>query len=632
MSGSFMRFAFGSVFALTPWHSMHCMAQEQKTNPIGTTQEMDEDPFLSSWFFGWASGLLPVPAEDIDELGLSDSQKMQIRRILERVQMNSLTGTSAKAELNQSWNSDQTAVLERLHPTPLKKKATLNWGAGEALALSPDGKILVIGLPRGAVKLWNVANQQDLVTLQDSGVQVDFVDFSLDGKTIAGRGIRSDVAVWDVNTGRLQTVLKTGIKAIDEYDPLQRGAADADGPRYLAFSSEGKSLATVSRSGKVRVWDVVTGEEVKLRPGDPGALPVSLDRNFLAFASDGKTVATVQVDVGGPEIAIRDAVTWKENVRFHTDLPPYVPLIAYRPDGKTLAVAASQSYVGVKLWDVATGGLQASFTQPLGSQSVTSIAFSPDGTLLAFVAGQKSGIWDLKHGRLWKKFPDGSSSRSDSGSKLAFTADGKTLVVAGTKELVRQEVQAVIDRENGTLAPEAPEVLVLWDVPARTADEPRTVSPGKQAKRKPERSETNGEPYIPNIVPGRVGDTGVLQKSPDGRLTVVVDAAACWMSDAATGLRVGTALNHGKKSKETMTPMRVTCWAFSPDGKLLATGAGYSNMAGYSEGVVSVWEVTSGKLVASASGRITNIKAVSFSKDSKTVYFEAPGRYVENRT
>ncbi len=491
-----------------------CPAQENKATPKVSAAE---EAFLKSWSFGWRSGLLPVPAEMVAELGPSDSQKAQIQAMIERIQSKrdknlrdpqikyldntDLEGTreagqvrqrlrqelvtlmaSTKEELKQIWTNEQKAVLTRLRPARLEKKATLKWGIGQALSLSPDGQVLAVGLPGGAVKLWNVVNQREQVTLQEAGIEIDSLAFSWDGKTIAGRGIRSDVPVWDTATGRLQIVLRTAKPQTGELDSPQRLQ-----PQFLTFPAEGKLLTAIGVYGTVRRWDIATGEEINAPVQDTGVLTPS------AFASDGRTIASVAyVPTGSLRIIICDAATGQENIRFDAYSQTRITstAVAFSPDGKTLATASvipfepgiPRSLLDIKLWDVGTGGLAASFVEPLPWQVesrtfpqahfVKSVVFSPDGRLLAVVSGHDSGIWDLKTGRLWQTFPDGSLARRGivNGRLLAFTPDGRTLVVAGTKDLARPEVQTVIDRENGTLSANGPDELAVWDVPAMSED------------------------------------------------------------------------------------------------------------------------------------------------------------------
>jgi hypothetical protein len=61
-----------------------CFAQETAVPP--TNPATVEDPFMKSWTFGWGAGLLPVPPEIVAELGLSNDQKAQVQRIIERIQ------------------------------------------------------------------------------------------------------------------------------------------------------------------------------------------------------------------------------------------------------------------------------------------------------------------------------------------------------------------------------------------------------------------------------------------------------------------------------------------------------------------------------------------------------------------
>ncbi len=121
------------------------------------------------------------------------------------------------------------------------------------------------------------------------------------------------------------------------------------------------------------------------------------------------------------------------------------------------------------------------------------------------------------------------------------------------------------------------------------------------------------------------GDTaGALLADPTDRVRIRVEGATVLLSDAGTGKPIGGDLLH-ERSLTQKGGMKVTCWAFSPDGKLVATGTGFhlhQRSGDVNDGRICVWEAATGVLVEVAPGRTGTIRGLAFKEDSRTLLFQ----------
>src|SRR5262249_30286556 len=140
----------------------------------------------------------------------------------------------------------------------------------------------------------------------------------------------------------------------------------------LAFCSDGKALACVCRDSAIGLLDVTTGKEL-WRIGD-ARHGISL----IAFSPDGKTLASAQGDVNRT-IALWELATGKEAMRFQQPADPRsadaVLALAFSPDGRILVSSRRDGMV--YLWEVATGKKLGQFQGHFGE--VQALAFSADG-------------------------------------------------------------------------------------------------------------------------------------------------------------------------------------------------------------------------------------------------------------
>ena len=270
------------------------------------------------------------------------------------------------------------------------------WGkyaSGNILRLTPDGTVT-----SSLAEVEGVPSDPHKLALEGHTDEVLAVAFSPDGRTLASGSRDRTIRLWNTNTGEHKLTLE----------------GHTSGVTCLSFSPDGRTLASGSWDDTVRLWDAETGQHLQtLEEHTDGVRSV-------VFSPDGRTLAS-----GGYDNILRlwDVETGQHKPAFegHTD---YIRSVVFSPDGSMLA---SGSYDRtLRLWDAETG--QHKLTLEGHTDGVLTVAFSPDGSTLA--SGSYDGtlrVWDAETGQ-HKLTLEGPM---DDVNSVAFSPDGSTLVSGG---------------------------------------------------------------------------------------------------------------------------------------------------------------------------------------------------------
>ena len=212
-----------------------------------------------------------------------------------------------------------------------------------------------------------------------------------------------------------------GLKFYDStmLTPISQPASTQAWAGNPVFSPDGKTVGFVAAGNKaVTLLDFATGNVIQTLNAPTSTF------DALAFSPDGKTLATSLAD---KTIDLWDVVSGKMlfTLSGHTEV---VILLVFSPDGKTLA---STSYdKTIKLWNVASGNLL--FTLSGHTDSIFGAVFTPDGKSLVSSSYDKTiKIWDVAGGKLIKSMP-----QPDRVFGLALSPDGKTLASSSLNKTV----------------------------------------------------------------------------------------------------------------------------------------------------------------------------------------------------
>lgn len=317
-----------------------------------------------------------------------------------------------------------------------------------SVAFSPDGRIIAggmwnlefqrvseigsVGIQTGVdadVLLWDADTGKLLRTLKGHKNRVNSVAFSPDGKVVASAGSDGTIRLWDVQTGQLLCTLeghKRGAQAI---------AFSPDGKTIASADSEKESNSLELSDKMVKLWDAQTGKFLQTLVGTKTRL------TSIAFSPDGRILAIGGIKQSGlfaghhgegtvGHVTLWDLQKGKPLRDLEGNISP-VFSVAFSPDGNMLLTGTKSIFEGeVRLWDVQTGKSLRTLPGHNRYVYVSSVAFSPDGKIVA-VGGAGVSLLDTQTGQRLRWLNAGGSHG------VAFSPDGKTLVSGDLDDTVK---------------------------------------------------------------------------------------------------------------------------------------------------------------------------------------------------
>lgn len=480
-------------------------------------------------------------------------------------------------------SADQTATVWDLRNMRLLHTFQIKGEAVFSVALSQDGSRLVAGggnNSSGSVKMWDTRSAQELLSLPGSQSPVTCIAYSPDGRMIATGGYDKSVHIWDANTGHeIHTLLGHTSRLF-----------------CLAFSPDSKFLASGSSDNTARIWDIDSEQTQFTLTGHTQAV------GGVAFSSDGTWLATAGYD---NTARIWDATTGQPllTLKGHTDP---VSSVAFSPDGTRLITGSYDDTA--RIWE--TTRRRDTLTLRGHTGPVLSLAVSADGRHL--LSGSTDGtarIWDLATGR--EMLP--LVTQKDAVTAVAYAPDGQRIAVGdvdGNLMLFRRGERRAAQVYHISKAPIA--LLTFTPNSRRLA-----ICSGANLKSK-SNSVIVVDPATGSQIFALKGlpmvDT--LAYSPDGKRIAtggMDNYIRLWDAGDGHALRAWKATSGADAS----TSGFVSALAYSPGGGRLVTAEG--DLTGSGDNSATLWDLPSGKPIEVMKGHANSLYAIAFSPDGSRI-------------
>jgi WD40 repeat protein len=312
------------------------------------------------------------------------------------------------------------ALSSDSHAQEAKPRTVLKGNSGKVgqLVFSRDGKLLAsVTFGKEPPRIWDPADGSLKAKI---GVDYAFsIAFSPDSATVAVGTFEGELVLWDLANNKCRSKLK----AHKELDAAPEAARNEPGVKTIAYSADGRWLATGGRDGIVRLWDADTAKERVMLVGHKSYI------NAVVFSSDGKWLASAGDD---DSVRIWDVTLAKTIQTLDLSCPVRLALSG---DGKRLAARSGSRFRETWIWDTSSREKIAAIKGSFGG-----ISFGRDVLLALGGTDGAVHVWDVARNQ------EIALLRGHKGhvSAVAVSPDGGTIASGGFDE-----------------------TILLWDAPRR---------------------------------------------------------------------------------------------------------------------------------------------------------------------
>ena len=459
------------------------------------------------------------------------------------------------------------------------------------------------------VELWDLHTNTLKTTFEGHKKSVNSVAFSPDGKMLASGDGAGVIWLWDILWGKHRPI-STPHESVSE----------------VMFSPDGQTIMS-RRNSDFRLWNTITGE-FKASLEDTAMI------YRIAFNSDGTVLYGTNAGTSQGELRLWDPDTGK--IKMRLGVASSHPRPVSSPDGKTIA-SARWSDSTVELWDSQTGKLKRTFIgNPKYVKMITisngipklvdypinpirSIAFNPDGETLAASSGREIVFWNTDIGKQKATLTGSGTFRG-----LMFSSDGRTLAAMYESEIYLWHIDAADIRKSElrhNISGYSSEVNSI----AFSSDGQKLVSGHEDSIRL-----WNLRSYQSQVL-SYLSQVRSVAFSPNGKTLAGLhlstnsgSKAEIFLWDAVTSEYQVSLKGHGNVPGRTIPNQ--SSLAFSPNGEVLVSGSG--------DGTLRLWNGKTtarnsffhrlrggifGHHKATLKGHTDHVLSVAFSPDGQTI-------------